>query len=513
MDENRSWWALGAVAIATFMLLLDVTIVNVALPKIQSSLKASFTDLQWVIDAYALTLAALLLVSGSLADLLGRRRIFTLGLGLFSLASLACGLSTSPLFLILARGVQGIGGAMLFACSLALIGTAYRGRDLATAFGVYGATIGFAAAVGPLAGGALTDTLGWQSIFLVNVPIGIGAIYMTLTKVRESRDPHPAGPDWAGAALFSGALFMLVFALIRGNDEGWSSAPIVGLITGSIVAFVAFVLVELRKEHPMFDLSLFRKPAFAGTSIGAFALSLSMISMFLYITLYIQDVLGFSPFHTGLRFLPLSVVSFFVAFAAGRLGDRIPARILLGGGLACVGLALLLMGGLTLSSHWTHLLPGLVLAGIGIGLINPTLASIALGVVTPDRSGMASGINNTFRQVGIATGIASLGSIFQSKVHNSVKADLAGHPGASHAGQIAHAVAAGGGKQIQAVAAPGPPQKFLAHVADSAFISGINELFIVAGVVAFVGALLCFVLVRPRDFVRAQQPEPAAVAA
>src|SRR5436305_9705954 len=219
--EERKWWTLGAVSVATFMLLLDITIVNVALPKIQSSLHASFSDLQWVVDAYALTLASVLLVSGSVADLIARRRVFLVGLGVFSAASLACGLSGSPLMLTLSRAIQGFGGAMLFATSLALLAGSFRGRDRGTAFGVWGATTGIAVAVGPLLGGALTDTLGWQSIFLVNVPIGIGAIAMTLARVAESRDPRSSGVDWPGAVTFSASLFMLVLALIRGNDDGW----------------------------------------------------------------------------------------------------------------------------------------------------------------------------------------------------------------------------------------------------------------------------------------------------
>src|SRR3954449_1700155 len=232
MDSSRKWWTLGAVAIGVFMLLLDITVVNVALPVIRADLGASFTDLQWVVDAYALTLAALLLVSGSIADLMGRRRVFILGLVLFSAASAACGAAQSPLWLIISRGVQGIGGAMLFATSLALIAQAFSGRDRATAFGIWGATIGAAVAIGPLVGGALTDSLGWEWIFFVNVPIGIAAVFITLAKVDESKDPHPSGIDVPGAVTFSAALFMFVFALIRGNDEGWGSPLIVGLLVG-----------------------------------------------------------------------------------------------------------------------------------------------------------------------------------------------------------------------------------------------------------------------------------------
>jgi EmrB/QacA subfamily drug resistance transporter len=493
-NPNR-WWTLGCVAIATFMLLLDITIVNVALPAIQKDLHAGFSDLQWVVDAYALMLASVLLVSGSIADIIGRKRVFVTGLILFSAASLGCGLATTPTMLTLARALQGVGGAMLFATSLALLANAFSGKDRATAFGVWGATIGGAVAIGPLVGGALTDSLGWEWIFFVNIPIGIAAAFVTVAKVDESKDPDPVGVDWLGAILFSGSLFMLVLALIRGNEEGWSSTLIVALLIGSVLAMIAFVVVERRTAHPMLDLTLFRKPAFVGASVVAFTLSAAMFSMFLYIVLYIQNVLGYTPFEAGLRFLPLSLVSFFVAPVAGKLAARLPARVLLGGGLIVTGVGLLLMNGISDGSDWTTLLAGFIVAGAGVGIVNPNLAQAAIGVVDPRQSGMASGINTTFRQVGIATGIAALGAIFQSRVQDKVVETLSHTKLAGRATEIAHAVAAGGGR-----GGTGSSPVIKAAARD-AFISGLNELFVIGAVVAFAGALLAFVLVRQSDFV------------
>jgi EmrB/QacA subfamily drug resistance transporter len=509
-NPNR-WWALACVAVGTFMLLLDITIVNVALPAIQKDLNASFSDLQWVVDAYALTLASLLLVSGSIADIIGRRRVFVIGLVLFSAASLACGLATTPTMLTLARAVQGFGGAMLFATSLALLAHAFTGRERATAFGVWGATIGGAVAIGPLVGGALTDSLGWEWIFFVNVPIGIVAAVVTQAKVEESKDPSPSGVDWLGAVTFSASLFMLVFALIRGNEEGWGSGIIVALLVGSVATMILFVVIERRSKAPMLDLALFRKPTFAGASIVAFVLSASMFAMFLYIVLYIQNILHFSPFDAGVRFLPLSLVSFFVAPIAGKLSARLPARVLLGGGLLVVAVGLLLMAGISDDSKWTTLLPGFIVAGAGVGIVNPNLAQAAIAVVDPRQSGMASGINSTFRQIGIATGIAALGAIFQSRVQDKITASLAGTPLAGHASDIAHGVTSGGGQQL-AGSVPKAQQGLVQHAATHAFVSGLNELFLIGAVLAFVGAALTFVLVRQRDFVGHAQQSPAAAA-
>jgi EmrB/QacA subfamily drug resistance transporter len=483
-----------AVCVAIFMLLLDITIVNVALPDIERSLGASFTELQWVIDAYALSLATFVLTAGSLADLVGRRRVFVLGVILFTAASILCGIATTPVFLILARAAQGIGGAAMFATSLALLSQEFHGRERGTAFGIWGATTGFAVAVGPLAGGILTDTLSWRWIFLVNIPVGIAAVVLTLLRVGESSDPEHGGVDLAGVLTFSGALFALVFALLRGNDLGWSSAWIVGLLVAGALLFAAFLVVESRSRKPMVDLTLFRKPAFAGAQIAAFALSASMFAMFLYLTLYLQNVLHYSPFGAGLRFMPISAVSFFAAAASGRLTARIPPRYLLGLGLGLTSLSLLLMHGLTTSSSWTALLLGFVIGGAGIGLTNPALASTAIGTVSPARAGMASGTNNTFRQVGIATGIAALGAVFQHHVKTSVTHAL------PEGGRYADAIASGGAAQALR-AAPASARGQLAHAATAAFVSGLNELFLIGAGVAATGAVLAVVLVRQRDFV------------
>jgi EmrB/QacA subfamily drug resistance transporter len=500
----RKWWTLLAVCVATFMLLLDITVVNVALPDIQSSLGASLSSLQWVVDAYSLTLAAFLLTAGSLADRIGRRRVFTVGFAIFTIASFLCGISPNATLLNLARGLQGVGGAAMFATSLALIAQEFQGKERGTAIGAWGATIGGAVAVGPLIGGALTEGFGWEWIFFVNVPIGVAAIILTTTKLANLKAPDPAPLDWPGVTAFSLGLFALIFGLIRGNPDGWTSPQILASLIGAGVLLVAFVVIQLRSRNAMLDLSLFRKPAFAGVSIVAFALSSSMFSLFLYITLYIQDVLGHSPLSAGVIFLPLTVLSFIVAPIAGKLSARIPIRVLLGVGLALVGIALLLMHGIQLADTWTTLLAGFLFAGAGVGMVNPGIAQTAIGVVPPQKAGMGSGINNTFRQVGIATGVAGLGAIFQSQVASKLS-ELAPNAPSS----FANAVSSGGIHAAVQAAPPGTHAQ-LTTAADQAFISGFNEILLVGAIIALVGAVAGFVLVRTRDFVTAPGGEPGA---
>jgi EmrB/QacA subfamily drug resistance transporter len=486
-SENR-WWTLAAVCVATFMLLLDITIVNVALPQIQRDFHATLADLQWVIDAYTLALAALQLTWGSLADLRGRRLVFVTGLVVFTIASFLCGLASSPTMLNVARALQGVGGSAMFATSLALLANAFRGADRGVAFGAWGATIGGSVAIGPLIGGAITDTLGWQWIFFVNVPIGVAAIVFALSKVEESRNPQARRVDWPGFVLFSSALFLLVLALIRGNEQGWSSARTIGELAASVLLMVAFLVVESRRREPMLELGLFRDRAFAGVSIVAFALSAGMFSMFLYLTLYLQNGLRFSPLETGVRFLPLTVLAFVVAPVAGRLAHRVAPGALFGAGLGLVGLGLMLMHGISVRDDWTTLLPGMIVSGIGLGLTNPTIAQVAVAVVPPERSGMAAGINNTFRQVGIATGIAALGAIFQRRLESKAQALLHASglpPGKAH--ELAHAVAtqrsAGGGGAV-------------GRAAQAASVSALNEILLIGAIVAFAGAVLGGLLVR-----------------
>ena len=514
---DRKWWTLIAVCVATFMLLLDITVVNVALPDIQTSLHSSFSDIQWVVDAYSLTLAAFLLTAGVIGDMFGRREVFAAGLGIFSVASLVCGLSTSSVMLNLSRAAQGVGGAVMFATSLALIAAAFSGKERGTAFGIYGAVLGGAVAVGPLVGGAITSGIGWRWIFFVNVPIGALAIAVTLTKIQESKDPNTRRVDWIGFVSFSASLFMLILALIRGNDDGWGSALIVGLLIGAVVLMTVFVVAEWRQADPMLDLTLFRRPAMSGVSLAALTLSASIFALFLYLTLYIQDDLGYAPLAAGVRFLPLTVLAFVVAPVAGKLTVRVQTRYMLSFGLLLIAIGCLAMATTHASSTWTVLLPGFILAGIGIGTVNPVLASSAISVVPPERSGMASGTNSTFRQVGIATGIAGLGAIFQSQLQHKTLSSLASTPAGqavmTHGGGGLRSAILGGGVREAAAALPSAASRdALLNAYRAGFSSSLNSIMLIGAVIAFVGSIGALLLVRQSDFVPSFAPtaQPAS---
>ena len=501
-ERARGWWALIAICGATFMLLVDVTIVQVALPTIQRELHGSFTDLQWVIDAYALTLSALILTSGTLADRLGRKRVFIGGVGLFTLASLLCGLSGSITFLIFARSLQGFGGAAMFATSLALIAQEFRGPERAGAIAAWGATVGGAVAVGPLVGGILTDGLGWQWIFFVNIPIGLVTIAISLTRMVNVRDPDSERLDWAGLLAFSGFLFLLIFGLLRGNDSGWGSSLIVSALVGAAALLAAFLIVELHQPRPMFDLSLFRNRAFCGVSLATFAVGAGMFAMFPYLTFYLQNALGYSPLQGGLRLLPATVLTFVVPLLTRGLAPRVPG-LRLGAGLGLAALGLGLMHGITADSSWTELLPGMLLVGVGIGVANPAIASIALGVVPPERSGMASGISNTFRIGGLAVGVAALGAVFQDRLASSLHASLGGAQGS-----LAQVVASGG---VRAAGAVAHGSSDVIAAAMRAFASGMNEILLIGAAVVLLGSVSAFTLVRVRDISRRPATEaPAA---
>jgi EmrB/QacA subfamily drug resistance transporter len=488
------------------MLLLDITIVNVALPDIQRALHSSFSDLQWIVDAYALTLAAFLLTAGSLADMFGRRLLYLVGLAVFTLASVLCGFAVSTVMLQLSRALQGVGGAIMFAVSLALLADSFRGKDRGVAFGAWGAVTGLAVAIGPLLGGMLTSGLSWRWIFFVNVPIGIAAVIITLAKVAESRATKASRPDWLGFSLFTVALSSLVYGLIESNQRSFTDGLVLGCLAVAAVLLAVFVFVELRSPQPMFDMKLFKLPTFSGGSVAAFGLSASIFSMLLYLVLYLQDILGYSPLATGARLMVISGGILVTSTVAGRLTSRVPIRLLVGPGLIVVGIGLLLMRGLDAGSAWTHLIPGMIVGGIGIGIVNPPLASTAVGVVPPQRAGMASGINSTFRQVGIATGIALLGTLFSNNVKDEVLARVAAVPGLSRSGpQIATAVQSG---EIRNVIARLPEHARLAvgTITRAAFTTGLNRILLGAAVIALVSGVVSLAAIRGRDFAQQQRP-------
>lgn len=506
---DRKWWTLVAVCTGVFMLLLDITIVNVALPGIEDSFGASLSDLQWVISAYALALAAFLLTAGSLADLYGRRRLFGIGIAIFTAGSLCCGLATSSFVLTVARGGQGVGGAIMFASSLALLAQAFQGRDRGVALGLFGAVTGVAVAIGPVLGGAIATGLSWRWIFYVNVPIGIAALLVTLVRVDESRNPKAKRPDWGGLVTFSAGLAGLVYGLIQSQSDGWGSTSVIVPLAASAGLLVAFLVLERLQTEPMLDLTLLRVPTFGGGLVAAWAISASLFSVLTYLIIYLQNSLGLSAMATGVRFLPLTGAIFLTSGIAGRLTSLVPRRLLIGAGFLLTGAGLLLMSGLTASSTWTHLLAGMIVAGAGTGLVSTPLVSTAVGVVQPARAGMASGINLTLRQVGVATGVTALGTILASHVRSSVVGRLVGTALAPHAQAVAHAISTGGVAQTLATT-PASLHGLVEATARSALVEGLNTILVIAAIVAFAAAVVCLVLIRERDFVSAEATDESS---
>ncbi|SEK77670.1 MFS transporter [Streptacidiphilus jiangxiensis] len=417
----RKWIPLAAICLGAFMLLVDVSIVNVALPDMSADLHSSFTSLQWVVDIYALTLAALLMVCGSLGDRLGHRRLYLTGLVVFAAASLVCALAPDAATLITARAVQGVGGAAMMTSTTALIAGAYQGRDRGTAFGVWGAVNGAAAAVGPVLGGLLTDQFGWRAIFMVNLPVAAVALAMTLGKRLALPRAHAVEGriDSLGAVAFTVFAAALTYGLIESGDRGWGSAVVLGSLVVSALALIVFVATELRVHRPLLDLSLLRGRSFVGLLAGGLLLSAAAFAELTYTSLWLQQALHLSPLTAGLAVSPMAATAFVVALATGRALHRFPPQLPIGVGLLFIGIGTLLLTAVSGTSGWTALLPGMLVTGVGVGLSTPMLMATALASVSPQRAGMASGALNTARQLGYALGIAVLGTIFQQHAHGS----------------------------------------------------------------------------------------------
>ena len=416
-EKNRKWITLAAVAFGLFMIMLDNTVVNVALPAIERDLHVSISSLEWVVTAYALTFAALLITGGKLGDLYGRKRIFIVGIAVFTLSSLACGLAPSAGFLIGARAVQGVGAALMNPASLSIITATFAPRERGQAIGIWAGVSAMALAIGPLVGGLIVDNINWNWIFFINVPVGVLGIAVSQYAIRESRDTsHEQSIDLPGLALSGAGLFAVSYALIEGNRHGWTSPEILGLFAAAVALLVAFVLVEHFQRLPMLDLSLFKIGSFTGANLVAMLVSLGMFGVFFFVSLYIQNILHFSPTKAGASFLPMTLLIILVAPMAGKASDRIGSRWLMGGGMTLVGISLLLYQRVGLHSTFWTLLPAMLLGGVGMALTMSPMTAAAMGSVTVDKAGVGSGVLNSFRQLGGSLGIALMGAIVASYI-------------------------------------------------------------------------------------------------
>ena len=425
-EENKKWWTLAAVSFGLFMIMLDNTIVNVALPTIQKSLHLKVSELEWVVTGYALTFGALMLTGGKLADLMGRRLMFVVGLVIFTLSSLGCGLAGSATVLIAARVVQGVGAALMNPSTLSIITVTFPPKQRGTAIGIWAGVSALALAIGPLAGGLITEHVNWNWIFFINVPIGALAILAAFAFIEESRDTSlEQRPDLAGQLTSALGLFALSYGLIEANTYGWTSGRILGAFALAAVSLVTFVLLELRQRLPMLDLSLFRNRGFAGANTVMLLVGLAMFGVFFYVSLYVQQILGYSPVQAGASFLPWTLLIILLAPQAGRLSDRFGPRPFVTGGLLVVAGSLFIFSRLGVHETFWNLLPAMILGGIGMsGAMAPTTAA-AMASVRPEKAGVGSAVLNSMRQVGGSLGIAIMGAIVASGINSSI---ASGHP-------------------------------------------------------------------------------------
>lgn len=501
----RPGLALALICVAMFMLMLDMTIVAVALPDIQADLHANLADLQWVVDAYTLPLAALLLTAATLGDRFGRRRLFSAGMAIFTIGSLACALAATPLMLNMMRALQGIGAAMLFGTAMPILGHAYPDvKARAKAIGAFGATLAGATAVGPLLGGLIVDNAGWQWIFAINVPIGVLAFIGARIGLPESKAVKPRRVDSIGTALLTISLAALVFGLIRGQSQGWGSALIVSSFAVAGLAMVAFLVRAARTGEPMVDLELFRRPGFVAIGVAGFVVAGTLVAATNYVGLYFVNTLGYTPFEAGLRFLPLTVTSFIAAPVVAQLSHRIPTIVTVTGSLVVVTVGLWWASQVDGSSDWTALAPGFVLAGIGLGASSAVLSSAALASVEPDRAGMATGVVNTLRQVGTAAGVAALGALFAGRTGSRMASEVApAHLSPDQLAQLKDAVASGAGRLV-AGHAPTQVRAQLTHAAVDSTAYGIHTILLIAAIIAGVATLVVAAL-----FARAHRSQAA----
>ena len=454
-EENRKWLTLASVSFGLFMIMLDNTVVNVALPSIQSDLQSDLSELEWIVTGYALTFASLMLVGGKVADAFGRRRIFVLGIVVFTVASLLCGLAGSSEMLIGARVLQGAGAALMNPATLSIIAATFPPRERGTAIGIWAGTSAMALAVGPLVGGLITEHLEWSWIFFVNVPIGALGIVASYLFIDESRDETHASLDLPGLATSAIGLFALTYGLIEANTYGWTSARIVGVFVLAAAALVSFVVIERRRRDPMLPLELFRSGTYTGANLVVLLVALAMFGVFFFVSLYMQNILGYSPVETGAAFLPMTIIIILVAPIAGKTSDRIGSRGLMTAGMILVAIQLTMFSRLGIDATFWHLLPALIIGGIGMALTMTPSAAAATRSVPVDKAGVGSAVLNSARQVGGTMGIAIMGAIMAAEI---------------------------GGERT-----------------PEAFMRGFERALLVAAAIAVLGAIVAYALVRPHE--------------